>query len=557
MKKKDSPESPDENRTLISVLSPVSDSLGANNGNSAGYLRVIMDNLQDELLVVDRDFRVTETNAALLARRGKTRDEVIGHNCHDITGDGTGVCPIPEDECPVRTVWNTGKPAHITHERVNQSADGEDNRLVDIIASPIKNGDGTISDVALILRDMTDTRKLELGMVQAQESLSALNTIANVVTKSLDLETVLNSALETTLEIMQCGIGGILLLDDEGQTLSYHANRGLSDGYTQKIQLRLGQGISGRAAESGESILVEDISKDSRAFFPDLIAEEGIRSFASVPLLSKKKVLGVLNVTSHEAGKITAASVQLLESIAAQIAIAIENARLHQEVQQKEEIRGELLQDIFSIQEEERKRIARELHDETSQVLASLTGNLEAVASLLTDKDQKTIAILKKAQALSVQLLDGTNRLIYELRPTLLDDMGLIAATRWLITNILEEAGVTVTFKTVGTVRRLDPQVETTLFRVIQEAVNNIARHAEAKKASIRLLFKKNSVMVRVKDNGPGFDVDEALRSKERPRGLGLLGMRERVELIKGTLNITSNLTGTEVIIEIPIKRRA
>ncbi len=555
MTKKDCTNLTNEDMTAFSVLSPEDNDNTGSHGNDAGHLRTIINSLQDELLVVDKQYRIIETNEALLSRYGKVREEVIGHSCGEIPYDVTGRCLIPFEKCPLRTVLETGKAARLTHAQVDSSEDGKGTRFVDIVASPIISGDGTTTGVTVLMRDITHSKELELGVAKAQETLSALNTIANVVTKSLDLDTVLNTALETTLEIMQCSIGGIMLLDDAGQTLSYRVYRGIADKYARELDHKLGQGVSGRVAQTGKSILVEDLSKDDRISHHATIVKERIQPFLSVPLLSKGKVLGVMNVTTYEAGKLSLASVQLLESVAAQIAIAIENARLHKEVQQKEELRGELLQDIFTIQEEERKRIARELHDDTSQVLASLTGNLEAAASMLPDSELKAKAILRKAQSLSIELLDGTNRLIYELRPTLLDDMGLIAATRWLITNILEDAGVKVAFKTIGTVRRLDSQVETTLFRIIQEAFNNIAKHTEAKKASIRLLFKKNVVLVRIRDNGTGFNVEEAISLEERPRGLGLLGMRERVELMKGTLNITSKPSGTEVNFEIPIKQ--
>ena len=320
---------------------------------------------------------------------------------------------------------------------------------------------------------------------------------------------------------------------------------------------RLGEGIVGRVAQNGEAILVEDISIDPCDIHPGLIATEGLRALASVPLRSKDKVLGVLNIASHEAHKFSPDDIQLLGSIAPQIAIAIENAKLHQEVQRKEGIRGELLQDIFSIQEEERKRIARELHDETSQVIASLNASLEAATGMLPAGADKTKTILRKAQALSINILDDIHKLIYELRPSLLDDLGLVTAVRWLAENNLETLGITVNLKKPGRERRLPPRIETTLFRVIQEAVYNIARHSYAKKASINLHFRKNSIRVHIMDDGAGFDVDEAISSKDRPRGLGLLGMKERVELVSGTLYIRSRLSGggTEIDIEIPLNR--
>ncbi len=229
--------------------------------------------------------------------------------------------------------------------------------------------------------------------------------------------------------------------------------------------------------------------------------------------------------------------------------------KLHQEVQHKDERRGELLQEIFSIQEEERRRIARELHDETSQVIASLNANLEAVAGMLPASAEKAKAILRKTQDRSINILDELHKLIYELRPTLLDDLGLVAAIRWLIDNNLESAGIRADFKTQGRLRRLGLRLEPTLFRVIQEAFYNIAKHAEATSVEVRLHFKKSVIRMHIRDDGRGFDVAEAMSSKDRPRGLGLLGMKERVELVNGTFSIQSSpgKGGTEINIEIPL----
>ena len=210
---------------------------------------------------------------------------------------------------------------------------------------------------------------------------------------------------------------------------------------------------------------------------------------------------------------------------------------------------------LESVIEQERKRIARELHDETSQTLASITARLEAAASMLPPSLSKPESIIRKVQFLSVNLLDGIHRLIYELRPALLDDFGLVAATKWLAKYSLETAGIAVNYKTVGRPRRLTSQLETTLFRVIQEAFTNTAKYSHAKNTEVSLHFKKRVAMVHIRDDGMGFDVKDAINSKDRPRGLGLLGMRERVELMNGTLNIRSGpgVGGTEITIEVPL----
>lgn len=217
-----------------------------------------------------------------------------------------------------------------------------------------------------------------------------------------------------------------------------------------------------------------------------------------------------------------------------------------------------LSEHLESAREEERKRIARDLHDDTGQLLASLSAHLGAVTGLLPPDATKARAALNNAQTITGNVIDQLQKLIYELRPLLLDDLGLVAAVRWLADNSLKKAGVDVTFKVKGTSRRLGLQTETTVFRVVQEAVNNIIRHARATDVGIDLYFKKNSVKVSIEDNGTGFDLEKATSSKGGMRGFGLMGMRERVELARGTFSLTTQPgQGTRIIFEIPLDQDA
>ena len=163
---------------------------------------------------------------------------------------------------------------------------------------------------------------------------------------------------------------------------------------------------------------------------------------------------------------------------------------------------------------------------------------------------------LELAQRISINTLDEIHRIIYELRPTLVDDLGLVSAARWLADNNLRHSGIRVAFTIRGEARRLPSAQETGLFRVIEEVIGNIVRHAGAHQVKITLSFKRRSVAVRIVDDGCGFDVEEAIASKDRPRGLGLIGMRERVDLMRGTLEIASNPgKGTRVHVEIPLQK--
>src|ERR1017187_752381 len=176
---------------------------------------------------------------------------------------------------------------------------------------------------------VANRKSLELKIAEGNQYLQALNSIAAVVSQSLSLDTVLYSALDKTLEIMNKRIGGILLLDEAKKELKYAAYRGLSSEYVQKMHIMVGEGIAGKVAQSGEAIFSENILVDPRAVLPQLLLSEGLRAFASVPLCSKNKVLGVINIACAESYVFSDQDIQLLNSIAAQVAMAVENAKLH------------------------------------------------------------------------------------------------------------------------------------------------------------------------------------------------------------------------------------
>jgi PAS domain S-box-containing protein len=228
--------------------------------------------------------------------------------------------------------------------------------------------------------------------------------------------------------------------------------------------------------------------------------------------------------------------------------------KLWTELQDKERLRAELLARAIHVQEDERRRIARELHDETGQALNAMVFGLKAAeAALASDpgRAQEVIAKLKAAASDNVRELQS---IIYDLRPSVLDDLGLIPALRWFVETRLEAAGLEVRWEIRGAERRLKPEAETALFRVAQEALSNVLRHSAASRVDLGLDFGDSSVTLSVSDNGQGFEVEPMLaRRDESGRGLGLLGMRERVELLGGVFSVESTPgEGTTARAEIP-----
>ncbi|MBI5535151.1 MAG: HAMP domain-containing protein [Deltaproteobacteria bacterium] len=214
------------------------------------------------------------------------------------------------------------------------------------------------------------------------------------------------------------------------------------------------------------------------------------------------------------------------------------------QLEESEEERKELLRRVMSAQEGERKKIARELHDETSQELTALVMGLEAAHKA---PPSEMFARIDQLKALAVRTLEGVHRVMLDLRPSILDDLGLQSAIRWYAENRLEPLGMDVSVETRGTDRRLPAEVETAVFRVLQEAVNNAAEHSEAGRVNIVVEFGEDAIRVFIEDDGCGFDPALA-------RGMGMMGMRERVTLLGGRFELVSKTgKGTLIALEVPI----
>ncbi len=228
----------------------------------------------------------------------------------------------------------------------------------------------------------------------------------------------------------------------------------------------------------------------------------------------------------------------------------------NREIERKEAARRELLRKVLSAQEDERKRIARELHDETTQSLVALVMRLEAIGALPADLPAKTAEQLADARGLAVRTLDNVHKIIFDLRPSVLDDLGLFSALRWYAESRLGPAGIRPHIEVPDEAVRLPPQLEIVLFRVFQEAVTNIVRHSGAANAMLSVEVVDSLVRIEVQDDGKGFDMKAVGARPDSTQGLGLLGMEERVTLLGGRFSIESEPgAGTHLSIEVPVEQ--
>lgn len=516
----------------------------------------LIDGIQDELAIIDGDYRISYANAA--ARRGLQNNETpVGKLCYEVLHERDAPCSVPLWDCRLKEVLDSGKTATVVHPPPIHGV----NKYLQITMLPLHDDTGRIKAVAEIIRDVTAERELETQILRRRHQLLALSHISSTVLERWNLDAVLRISLDIALETVNGTIGGILLLDEENGALFYRMQRGLSAKYAEKMRLNPGEGIAGMVAQTGQPMLLQDISRDPRVHYADLVRMEGLRSFASVPVKTTDRVIGVMNIASRMPGQFSEGDLYLLTSIGHQIGIAIEQARLYEHLAAASDRYQSLLQRALTAQEEERKRIARELHDETSQLLTSLALSLQAVIGLAEAHgidDSQLMDKLKRAHSHAVQAGTEVVRLMKELRPTLLDELGMAAAIRRYAKDTLEPHGIAVATKFSGADKRLGPEIEVTLFRVAQGAVGNILKHSEGKNASITLECNDKECVLQVEDDGKGFDVKKVTGVDPSGRGAGLFTMKERVKLVGGACHIDSRpRQGTKVFVRVPLTKDA
>ncbi len=224
---------------------------------------------------------------------------------------------------------------------------------------------------------------------------------------------------------------------------------------------------------------------------------------------------------------------------------------VQQQTQQGHEQRKKLLRRTIILQEEERARISRELHDETAQTLTAFSANLAALNNMLPD-ELKESQLIDRLNKLTREMSHDIHRLVHDLRPAQLDELGIQSALSYLIDRFESDLGIKTTFTTSGHYNRLDPLIETVLFRVAQEALTNVAKHAETKQTNLNLVIEENQITLTVADQGIGFN------STDEAKGIthfGLVGLRERLTAVEGSLEIASKPgAGTTMIATIPLE---
>ena len=364
----------------------------------------------------------------------------------------------------------------------------------------------------------------------------SLNEVGNALASELELEPLLGLVARRLRELVDAKL--VLIALPRGETLRVVAAEGESAYGVVGMELEFARSKAGSVLERGRSERIDSLLNDPEVD-QQATRRLGVHSALYVPLLVRGRSIGV--VIAHDKQGPTPVfsedDLRLAESLGFRAAIAVDLS---------ERVGRDSVRRVVAAQELERARLARELHDETGQALASILLGLKPLEQMAESEEAR--ASLESVRELVISTLQNVRRLAVELRPSALDDFGLVPAVERLTDTFREQSGLQVDLESQLGEVRLPSEAETTLYRVIQEALTNIVKHSRATRVSILLQRKNDGVVAVVEDDGTGFD-----RGGTRADAIGLAGMSERVSLAGGRLQVESSPgSGTTVVAEVP-----
>ncbi|MGC9025053.1 MAG: GAF domain-containing protein [Chloroflexia bacterium] len=402
----------------------------------------------------------------------------------------------------------------------------------------------------LLEREYQSQRQELRAAYQEIQVLSGLQDVALALASTLEPEPLLRRIVSAAMELMHAQGASLLLLTERGDLVFQVVDGAVSRQLVGR-RLRVGEGISGWVAQTGEPALVNDVQSDPR-FSHEADADTGFRteSLLCVPLEFQGRLLGVLTVVNKtDPAGFEPKDLKWLKALAAMASVAIENSRLYNRLREERDR-------VLIAQEELRKKLARDLHDGPTQTVSTIVMQIEFLKKLLEKEPDKVAAELDRLSRSGQQAVHEMRTMLFDLRPLVLETQGLPAALQLFTERHQVEGRARLHLYLDESVGRYPAPVEGAVFSIVQEAVNNALKHAQAQNIWLRLGEKGDMLVVEVEDDGVGFSLEDVLQAYEDRERFGLLSMRERAELLGGELTIVSAPgQGTTVMLRIPMGR--
>ena len=448
---------------------------------------------------------------------------------HDLTGDDRSV-GFPANHPPMRTFL--GVPIllrgiaygnlYLTEKEGGADFTGKDEEVVTLLASQ--------AAVAI-----ENARLYESSREWARQ-LESLDEITNAILSEMEPNRLLRLVVDRARALLDARFVAVLVATPDG-LLEIAAAEGEHAEELVGLRVAADRSKSGKVFEQGAGVRVDSVLDDPDAD-QDLMRRVGARAGLWAPLVARGESIGVLMALDRRGDdpRFTDVDLRLVQRFASRAAVAVDLSR---------RVARATVQRIVDGQEQERRRLSRELHDETGQALTSILLGLKGIED--AQGTDRFLAALADLRAMAVATLQDVRRLAVELRPKALDDFGLVAALDRLTTTFTEQTGIVAHLESQLPDARLPSEIETVLYRVVQEALTNVVKHAQAQHVSVLLHARPGKVAVVIEDDGRGIAENDGSGD-----GIGLMGMRERVALVGGRLELESSGNGTTIVVEVP-----
>lgn len=495
------------------------------------------------LAIVDARLRYREINETLARTHGVSVEDHLGKTVGDVLSE-----LAPTIEPILRRVLTTGHP--VLNFEISGKTPSQPGVIRHWVASyfPLEGTEGKPDSVGVIVVEITDQKR-------DQNTIHALLRIAEKLASILDPDALMDSLITEAIALIQAegGCGGLRSPDGMVCHKYFREGRAVPWEYT----FPPGHGLPGSLIVDKIPYVTNDARADTRVI-PTVRDTLGFWSAISTPVLDRHgEVVGFFEIHNKTDGSgFTPADQANLVAVSQLASVAIQNALGYRRLEQTEDAMRQLSGRLLRLQDEERQRIARELHDTTAQNLAALIMNLDAVKKSSQMLGAAARRALREGLTLAKQASQQVRTLSYLLHPPMMNEFGLAPAIGWYVRGFSERSGIRVALDIPRQLDRLPQEIETTIFRIMQEALTNIHRHSGARTAAVRLRRQADEIVLAVKDRGTGVPAS-VMRAIDTGSGdgmgVGIPGMRERAKLVAGRLTIESSRRGTIVTAILPL----
>ena len=505
------------------------------------HLAAIVESSVDAIIGTTLDGVITSWNKGAEKLFGYSAEEMRGHSFMIIV-------PPDQIEKVKRNFEGIKRGERIdSYETIRLRKSGEPIH-VSVTVSPVRDESGKIIGVSSITRDITERKRTE-------RQIKALHDINLTITSTLDLPIVLELLLQKIDVLLPYAAAHIRLVNRSTGALEPLTCRNIDEEKWKSGSGRDHGPLARAIIESKKTVVISNLQTNERVTGKDFYRQLRLVSLLGLPLIFNDEAIGVLSVFTRSQHEFTDDEITFMGTLAKQASIAIHNSQLYEQSRKltqdllanERQIRT-LIPGLINARDQEAERIARVLHDESGQLLATVYIALDELAKTVPAPGRDAV---QKVKGLLDQIEERLRDLSHELHPTILNHLGLQPSLELLATQVSKRSGIHITTECALN-GRLSPLFELTLYRVVQEALNNIVRHAKAKHVRVRLLEDEALIQCAVQDDGVGFD-SEAISGSRGRTGLGLAGIRERVESLGGRFEILSAPdAGTKLLITIP-----